>query len=47
MKTEGDVLEHRAVVGQALRLPKPKMATDAVALQFQLAFVLSALEMAF
>lgn len=34
------------VVGQALRLPKPKMATDAVALQFQLAYVLGGVEMA-
>ena len=35
------------VVGQALRLPKPKMATDAVALQFQLAIVLGCVEVAF
>ena len=34
------------VVGQALRLPKPKMATDAVALQFQLALVLGGVELA-
>ena len=35
------------VVGQALRLPKPKMATDAVALQFQLTFVLGGIEVSF
>ena len=34
------------VVGQALRLPKPKMATDAVALQFQLAIVIRGVEIA-
>ena len=46
----GEVVEihvsQLVVVGQALRLPKPKMATDAVALQFQLAFVLRGIEMA-
>ena len=34
------------VVGQALRLPHQKPATDAVALQFQLALVLGGVEMA-
>jgi len=47
----GEVVEihvsQLVVVGQALRLPKPKMATDAVALQFQLAIVLGGVEAAF
>jgi len=47
----GEVVEihvsQLVVVGQALRLPKPKMATDAVALQFQLAIVLDGVEVAF
>ena len=47
----GEVVETHVsqlvVVGQALRLPKPKMATDAVALQFQLAIVLGGVEVAF
>jgi hypothetical protein len=47
----GEVVEihvsQLVVVGQALRLPKPKMATDAVALQFQLAIVLGGVEVAF
>ncbi len=46
----GEVVEihvsQLVVVGQALRLLKPKMATDAVALQFQLTFVLRGIEMA-
>jgi len=40
-------LSQLVVVGQALRLLKPKMATDAVALQFQLAIVLGGVEVAF
>lgn len=47
----GQVVEIHAlqlvVVGQALHLPKPKMATDAVALQLELTFVIGAVEMAF
>ena len=46
----GEVVEihvsQLVVVGQALRLPKPKMATAAVALQFQLAIVLGGVEVA-
>jgi hypothetical protein len=34
------------VVGQALRLQNQKMATDAVALQFQLTFVICGIEVA-
>ena len=41
----GEVVEihvsQLVVVGQALRLPKPKMATDAVDLQFELTFVIA------